>query len=209
MSAGAQLEGLPASLAWPGDGHCPVSHPQVQGPRGGWVLGSACISQMLTAGGSVGHLCEDLGDFQYRMGAGSDSVPHVDISTRHRFCNNQNHTWGPHCRTHLINLQEINQVTRCLFLQICRVPTGFVEARAPPGPHLYHNVLFTMFYIFHGLPSPRGLRRNTSVSLSAPGPPFRAGRSGFHSNQGDQSCQAEAGCQAFVFLSYCLKSKVK
>ena len=57
MSARVELEGVLASFAWPGDGHSSVSHPP--GRRGGGgrrVLGSACISQMLTAGGGVGAL---------------------------------------------------------------------------------------------------------------------------------------------------------
>lgn len=40
-----RLAGLEASLSWSGDGHSP-----------------ACLSQVLTAGGRAGQLCEDLGD---------------------------------------------------------------------------------------------------------------------------------------------------
>ena len=64
------------------------------------------------------------------------------------------------------------------------------------------DVLFTLAVNISWAPPPQRLQRKCAACPhQRPGPPFRAGHGGFHSNQSDLSCQAEAGCQDSVILS--------
>lgn len=120
----------------------------------------------------------------------------------------------PHLRPSLPDLlsehPEMGQVSMSFFLQICRVPTGFAEAKVPPGSARVCTVMFysPCFTSFMGSPPPEASEEVHSVSLSAPGP-FQSRMWWLPLKSGDPSRQEEVGCRAFVFLRCSLKSKTK
>lgn len=88
--------------------------------------------------------------------------------------------------------------------------TASRRARARPQPEATAgcSVHFCFINISWAPLLQRLQRKCTLCPCQQPGPPFRAGHGCFHSNQNDRSCRAEAGCQEFVFLKYCLKMKL-
>lgn len=74
------MEGLRASL--PGLGMDKSGRVGAGAGAGLQVVGSACISQVLTAGGGVGQLCVGLPNLCAAQDSVGGSVPHIDISTR-------------------------------------------------------------------------------------------------------------------------------
>lgn len=117
--------GLEASLSWSGDGQSP-----------------ACLSQVLTAGGGVGQLCEDLGDLCGAQDRGVTVSP-IQTSPSGAAVRLQppNQAWGPHRQLCSVSvLSETGQ----------RVSEGFPGAQVLlPGSSrvrarcLTHSLCFT------------------------------------------------------------------
>lgn len=80
VSAGGVVQGLQASV--PGLEMDKSGRVGAGEGAGLQVVGSACISQVLTEGGGVGQLCVGLPDLCGAQDSEGGSVPHIDISTR-------------------------------------------------------------------------------------------------------------------------------